>query len=122
MFQNIFDIKNDHKMNIRSFFLLLLSFHGGIASIWEDFSIDGVHEDTGYSSDVIDYLYRKYYHDIFPSPSTRFPDLPYDATYEEMSFYLGFVYIHLYPRFCHFGRVMRVRLANEPLLCCTANT
>ena len=42
--------------------------------------------------------------------------------YEEMSFYLGFVYIHLYPRFCHFGRVMRVRLANEPLLCCTAHT
>ena len=96
-------------------FLLFFCVGAGTANVWEQFAIDGVSADTGYTSDVLDYIYKKYYHVMVDEPSRRNPGLPYDATWEEVHFYSMFVYIHLYPRFCNFGRIMRLRSVERVL-------
>ena len=51
------------------------------------------------------------YFQMYPEgPLRNSPNLPYPASYEEVHFYLLFTYIHLFPRFENFGRIMAVRL------------
>lgn len=101
-------------MNMK-YFLLFFCLGGAnsLQSVWENMSIDGVVEDTGYSSDVLEYIYQKYYHDMVDEPHRRSPHLPYEATWEQVHFYSLFVYVHLYPRFCNFRRIMRVWLVER---------
>ena len=98
-------------LQVLKFFCVLLCFSRSRAqqSVWERMAIDSVDADTGYPSDVVDYVYKKYYHEMFPERSLRSPNVPYYATDEHVHFYLSLVYIHLYPRFESFGRVLRIR-------------
>ena len=81
-----------------TFFILFLCLSKISCSMCDDLSIDGTEADTGYPSCVIDYIYIRYYRVMFPGDPLRTkPNLPYNATYEEIHFYLLLVYIHLYP-------------------------
>ena len=101
-----------------TFFILFLCLSKVSCSVWDDLSIDGTEADTGYPSCVIDYIYIRYYRVMFPGDPLRTkPNLPYNATYEEIHFYLLLVYIHLYPRFVNFGRIMRIRYQSVGCMC-----
>ena len=101
-----------------TFFILFLCLSKVSCSVWDDLSIDGTEADTGYPSCVIDYIYIRYYRVMFPGDPLRTkPNLPYNATYEEIHFYLLLVYIHLYPRFVNFGRIMRIRYQSVGCIC-----
>lgn len=71
--------------------LLFCSFIHVTAVVWENLAIDGVKQDTGYEAGVLEAVFTKYFTDIFPVVSTKFPSFS-PATWEQIHFYLLLVY------------------------------
>lgn len=76
--------------------------------LWSNLAIDGVKQDTGYEPDVLDDIYLRYHTRMFPASTGRYPSWS-DCTWDQIHYYLLWTYIHLYPKFDNFKRVMRVK-------------
>lgn len=87
-------------------FIFCVAYANGVT--WENLAIDGVPEDTGYDSGVLNDVYLRYHSAMFPESTACYPSWS-TCTWNQIHYYLLFVYVHQYPKFKHFKRVMRVR-------------
>ena len=84
-------------MIVKAFFIVLMllefSYLAQCTTIWEMLVIDGVEADTGYSWDVLEYIFLAYHDDII-SPKKcgrREPCREHMATWDHIYFFLLFV-------------------------------
>ena len=76
-----------------AFIIVEFSYRAHCATIWEWLAIDGVQEDTGYTWDVLDFIFLRYYDDIISPKRCGFrqPCREHNATWNHIHFYLLFV-------------------------------
>ena len=56
------------------FTILFILFAANTNAVdWENLAIDEIEEDTGYVSDVLDYIFLTYYARVFPDGTRRRP-------------------------------------------------
>lgn len=87
-------------------FTFYVTYVSGVT--WENLAIDGVCADTGFDCGVLNDVYLRYHSRMFTDDTSSYPSWS-PCNWHQIYFYLLFVYIHHYPKFIHFGRIMRVK-------------